>query len=131
MVLPLALVLAMAAVTVGHAAWSASGSGNAGGAALVMPRGATPTATVGSGVTVSWTAVTLPSGAAVDGYTVKRYDATSGAPQTVGPGCSGLITVTRCLEQNVPSGSWVYTDTPVFANWIGQESLLSNAVTVP
>jgi hypothetical protein len=132
MVLPLVLVLAMVTAGAGRAAWSPSGNGIAAGAALVMGSGTTPAATAGgTGIAVSWTAVTLPGGAAVDGYIVKRYDANTGAPQTVGAGCSGVVTSTRCLEQNVPSGSWLYTDTPVFAYWTGQESLPSSAVTVP
>jgi hypothetical protein len=36
-----------------------------------------------------------------------------------------------CLEQGVPSGTWIYTDTPVLANWTGQESPTSAAVSVP
>jgi hypothetical protein len=31
----------------------------------------------------------------------------------------------------VPSGSWVYTDTPVQASWSGGESPTSGTVTVP
>jgi hypothetical protein len=129
---PLALLLAMAFVTGGRAAWSAQGSGAGSGAALVMPSGNTPSAAVTStDVTVRWPAATLPNGAPVGGYIVRRYDATTGGVQAAGPACDGSVTSTTCTEHNVPSGSWTYTDTPVLAGWSGGESSRSSPITVP
>ncbi|MEV7027939.1 hypothetical protein, partial [Kitasatospora sp. NPDC093558] len=68
---------------------------------------------------------------AVEGYVIHRYDATSGVSATVGPGCSGEVATTSCVEQNVPPGSWVYTDTPLQGGWTGPESPRSAPVTVP
>lgn len=112
------------------AAWSAFTSGNAEAVAATMPTGSTPTARAsGSTTTVVWNAAHLPDGTAVAGYIVNRYDATTGARATVGTGCSGTISATSCSEQSVPTGNWVYTDTPIQASWTGGESGRSNAVT--
>jgi hypothetical protein len=35
---------------------------------------------------------------------------------------------TTCTEDNVPSGTWVYTDTPVQQNWTRTASADSNSV---
>lgn len=114
------------------AQWSASGSGSAAAAATTMPTGSAPTATAGgSSVRVSWSAVTLGSGAPVGGYVINRYNAINGSPTTVGPGCSGIVTTTTCTELTVPSGTWIYTDTPVEASWSGMESPPSSQVLIP
>lgn len=113
------------------AAWTASGAGTATGAATVMPAGAAPTAALsGTTATVTWTAATFPNGTPVAGYTVQRINAINGAPATVGGTCSGVVTTTSCSE-SVPSGSWVYTDTPVQLTWTGSVSPASNTITVP
>lgn len=105
------------------AAWSASGGGGADALAEVMPRGATPTASVsGSAVALSWPAVTMSDGSGVQGYIVNRYNAVTGQQATVGSGCSGVLTTTSCTELGVPSGSWNYTDTPVQFSWSGAQS---------
>lgn len=125
---PVALLPASAAL----AAWSAAGSGSAAGAAAVMPSGAAPSGSVaGTSVTVSWTAAQLSSGAAVAGYLISRTNANTGAPGTVGAGCSGVVTSTTCTEQSVPAGTWVYTDTPVQLNWSGGASPSSASLVVP
>jgi hypothetical protein len=82
-----------------------------------------------SNVTVSWSATSLPGGASVAGYVVRRYS-TGGALQTIGSGCSGTIATTSCTETGVPNGSWRYTVTPVQGNWTGAEGGQSTAVTV-
>jgi hypothetical protein len=109
--------------------WSAgSAAGGAGSSsAATVGQGATPTAiSAGTSVTVSWAASTLSNGAAVSGYIVKRYNATTGAVQTIGSGCTGTITALSCTETSIPNGQWKYTDTPVFAtNWVGTESAKS------
>jgi hypothetical protein len=113
------------------ATWSVPGSGSGAGAATTMPTGDTPSASVSvTSVTVSWTAAKLASGAAVAGYTVARYNASTGAPATVGASCSGTITATSCTESAVSAGSWVYTDTPVELNWRGAASAASASVIV-
>ncbi|HEX6489406.1 MAG TPA: hypothetical protein VF137_11130 [Candidatus Dormibacteraeota bacterium] len=113
------------------AAWSAPGSGAATAAAAVMPTGTAPAASAsGSSVTVSWPAATFQNGAAVAGYVIKRYNAINGSVAAVGSGCSGIVTTTSCTEQSVPSGAWIYTDTPVQLTWTGGESSPSNSITV-
>src|SRR5881397_3062029 len=122
------LTLALAAAIVfvvlsgaAGAAWVLTSSGNGDSKALSMPSGATPTlSTSTNNVTVSWTASTV-GGAAVDGYTVKRYD-TSNVLQSIGASCTGLIASTSCTESAVAAGHWKYTVTPKKANWIGAES---------
>lgn len=112
------------------AAWPVSGSGHAAGAATTMPAGNTPSVVVSGGnVTVQWPAAVLPGGTDVAGYIVRRYNAATGAAVTVGPSCSGIVTSTSCTETSVPSGTWVYTDTPVQANWSGPESPDSPSAT--
>ena len=114
------------------AQWSTTGSGPAGAGATTMPAGATPTATARlDSVSVSWSAVTLASGAPVAGYIVHRYNTLNGSPATVGAGCAGIVTSTSCVESSVPSGTWMYTDTPVQANWSGPESSPSSSVATP
>ena len=114
------------------AQWSAHATGAAAGGATTMPAGAKPSAgAVKSNVLVSWTAATMGNGAAVSGYIVKRYNAVNGTQATVGAGCAGVITATSCTEQAVPSGSWVYTETPVQMNWTGAASAASGTVSIP
>ena len=114
------------------AAWSASGTGQGGAAAATMPTGVSPTgsATVSS-VTIRWTAVTLSNGAPVAGYVISRFNALNGSAATVGPGCAGVVTTTTCTELSVPSGAWIYTDTPVLQSWTGGASPASAPIVVP
>lgn len=107
------------------------GSRGASGAASVNPA-STPSVTVsGRTVTVNWQATTLSNGAPVTGYVVKRYDANTLAPQTIGTGCQFTVTTTVCTEDRVPAGRWVYSVTAtVGTNWRGQESVKSSPVTV-
>ena len=133
-----AVVAAVMAVVLGiGAAWAFWGSssvvgGNGAAALALVNRGATPTATATAGtVVVSWAPTTLSTGAAVSGYVIKRYDASTLAQQTILSSCTGTVTATTCTETNVPSGQWVYSVTPVFAlNWTGTESVRSNVVSV-
>ena len=100
-------------------------------AAAGLTAGQAPAATAsGSSVAVSWPAATFPDGAPVAGYIVRRYNAATGGQETTGAACSGTITSTSCTESAVPAGSWVYTDTPVQANWTGTGSPASASVTV-
>lgn len=136
--LALALVLVtLVASAAGGAAWaywlatSTAGSSGASGATSVNA-GATPTASAnGSAVTVSWGATTLATGLGVSGYLVTRYDASTLVAQTLLSACTGTVSATSCIESDVPSGSWKYTVTPVFAiNWRGAESPASATVVV-
>jgi hypothetical protein len=135
----LALAIAAATALTTAAAWaywttnSAAGSTGAAGAASVNA-GATPTASVtatGREVGVSWGASTLSNGTAVSGYLVKRYPSGGGVP-TISPvgSCSGTVVSTSCAEDDVPAGAWVYTVTPVVANWHGAESSTSGVATI-
>jgi hypothetical protein len=125
------LLLALLGVGSALAAWTSAGSGAAAGAATTMPTGNAPTASVsGSDVTVTWSRAAFPNGAPVGGYIIHRYDAATGAPQVVGAGCDSAVTTTSCTEQNVPGGSWVYSDTPAQQSWTGGASADSNTVTV-
>ena len=65
----------------------------------------------GSTITVSWSAATLSSGGAVQGYSVKRSDGTTicGSPT--------LVTTLSCIDGSVPSGSYTYTVTAVYNSW--------------
>ncbi len=131
------LALAVALTVVAATAWAymSAGSvpgGNGAAAASSVNQGATPTASAtGSSVTVNWTATTLANGQSVTGYVVKRYDAGTGAAQTILSACTGTIATLSCIESGVPNGSWKYTVTPVVGtNWQGLESTKSATVIV-
>jgi hypothetical protein len=105
--------------------------GNGASAVASVDQGARPTAAAAGGtVTVSWAASTLSNGDPVTGYLVSRYDASTLAPATVLAGCVGTVIAVSCTENVVPTGSWVYSVTPVVGlSWRGLESLKSSAVT--
>src|SRR3954454_24548295 len=133
----LALVIGLCFVGVSAAAWAfwtagatSAGSGASKGGSVNKPAAPTVSA-VGRKVTVTWGATTLSTGGAVDGYTVKRYDANTDALQTTLTDCTGTLTATTCDEKLVPGGEWKYTVTAKFAtNWTSPESDKSGAVTV-
>jgi hypothetical protein len=130
LVMAVSTVAAIAFASPALAVWSVGGTGGADAGALTMPTGATPTASAnGSTVTVSWSAATFANGAPVAGYVVDRYSST-GVLQTIGSGCSGVITTLTCAELAVPAGTWTYTDTPVQLSWTGTASAQSNSVQV-
>jgi Ice-binding-like len=118
------------------AAWAywtvASVPGGTGASAVAsVDQGARPTAAAAGGaVTVGWAASTLSSGDPVTGYLVSRYDASTLARATVQAGCAGALVALSCTEAGVPTGSWVYSVTPVVGlSWRGPESPKSSAVT--
>ena len=114
------------------AQWAVAGHGAAAGAAATMPPGATPSASAtGSSVALRWSAAQFADGTPVGGYVITRYDAINGSAGAVGAGCAGVVTTTTCTELSVSSGTWVYTVTPVQANWVGSPSPPSQPVTVP
>ena len=117
--------------SVALAAWSGRGVGQAGAAAATMPSGLAPTGSAtGTSVSLRWPAVALSSGAPVQGYVIRRFNALNGAAATVGAGCSGVIAATTCTELSVPPGAWIYTDTPVQLSWTGHMSPASATITV-
>lgn len=129
---PLGVALGLLLVpSLALAAWMAGGSGGASSKAFSMPTGDTPTVSVlGRNVSVSWAASTFANGDPVAGYLVRRYDASSGTPQTVLSDCAGTLAGLSCVERAVPAGTWRYTVTPVHGSWTGVEGGLSAAVTV-
>lgn len=132
-----ALTLSIAvAVAVGFpggaaAGWRVVASGAAKAKAKTLGSGNRPAGSVsGHKVTVTWAASTYLEGGAPGGYIVNRYNATTGALQTIGNKCDGTINALTCTENGVPAGSWQYTITPVTANWRGPESVKSLTVVV-
>src|SRR5579862_4298792 len=129
-------LLVLAATTSAFAYYGVQLSGGSNGAAgaTSLQQGSTPNASVSTSrtLTVTWGQSVLTNGTAVPGYVVHRYEGDSPyAQQTVGPGCSGVITTLTCTESAVPPGNWRYTVTPVAGtNWTGTESPQSGAVTV-
>jgi hypothetical protein len=114
------------------AAWSVGGAGGTAAGATTMPGGNPPAVAVaGSDVSVRWPASTFPSGAAVEGYIVRRFDAASGQEAPVGAACAGTVASTTCTESSVPVGTWVYTVTPIQGGWTGAQSSPSSPATVP
>jgi hypothetical protein len=117
--------------SIAWAVWLASGSGSANAQADQVPDGDQPTVSLsGHNVTVTWPAAQFDDGTDVASYTVARYDAVSGVPQTIGPGCTGTISALTCTETAVPAGDWVYAVTPIQQNWVGAEGPDSDDVTV-
>jgi hypothetical protein len=128
----LSLPLGLTFTSLAQAAWSSNGSGVASAQSYTMPNGGQPTASVlRTSVTLTWPAALFPDNLGVSGYLIARSDAANGAVATVGANCSGTVTTSTCTEQNVPAGTWIYTDTPVQDSWTGGQSIASSPVTVP
>ena len=73
-----AIAIALAGGTAALALWSHSATASGYSRALSVGAGNTPTATAsGPAVTVSWATSTFSNGSDVNGYTVKRYNATT------------------------------------------------------
>ena len=127
-----ATVVAIVAIPgVAFATWTATGNGLAYAKADLAPTGARPSVTItGRNAAVSWTAAKFTDGTSVQGYTVRRYDATTGTPAAIGAGCAGLVTTLTCTEAAIAPGTWRYTVTPVHHNWTGTESPQSLTATV-
>lgn len=126
--LPLCLTISPPA----GAAWSAGGSGSASALADSMPIGIQPAVSVsGTNVIVTWTAALFPDNTSVAGYRIERYNASTGEEVTVGANCSATVSTTTCTEEDVPAGDWTYADTPVQDLWVGGQSPVSTAVSVP
>jgi hypothetical protein len=125
----LSVLIALGSFLPASAAWSTVGTGSGAGAAAVMPSGTAPSGTgLGTTITITWATATFPDGNPVAGYLINRYNASTGAQATVGAGCAGVITNTTCTETAVPTGTWVYTDTPVQSSWTGGASPRSQPI---
>lgn len=117
-----ALPLGLTFTPLAQAAWSSGGSGPARSLAYTMPSGSQPSVSAsGSSVSLRWGAAIFPDNRSVAGYVIKRYN-TNGTAVTAGASCSGTVSTTTCTEVNVPSGTWIYTDSPVQDHWTGGES---------
>jgi hypothetical protein len=73
----------------------------------------------GSRVSVGWSATTLSTGTAVQGYKVTRSDGTTicGSPT--------LVTTVSCTDNSPPSGSYSYTVYAVYNSWDGSTTSAS------
>jgi hypothetical protein len=129
-----AVLAALVLTGTSAAAWSGSGSGSGAGRATAMGAGQTPSASaplLSTNVTVTWAPAAYGSGAQVQGYIIKRYNAVTGTAAAVGAACSGIRSGTSCTENGVTVGSWKYSVTPAQGLWRGTESPQSAAVSVP
>ena len=123
--------LVVAAPGVAQAAWNTSATARGYAKAVSVPQGNAPTSSVnGRDVTVSWAVTSFPDTTPVAGYTVRRFDASTGVPQTVLPSCTGTIATLTCTEFGVAPGTWKYAVTPKQALWTGLESVQSATATV-
>ena len=106
---------------IAQAAWTAAAATPKGYAkAVSVPSGNIPTTSVnGRDVTVSWAVARFPNTTPVAGYTVRRFNASTGVPQTVLASCTGTIATLTCTEFGVPPGTWKYAVTPKQALWTG------------
>ncbi|MGH2751857.1 MAG: hypothetical protein ACRDK3_13445 [Actinomycetota bacterium] len=112
------------------AVWNIASGGEARSKATAMPAGDTPwTSVTNRNVDVSWPAVTMPGGTAVDGYQVFRYD-TGGTGYPVTGSCTGVVATLTCTETAMAPGSWHYAVAPVYELWQGAEGPRSSAAVV-
>ena len=129
-----AIVASVVVATPGiaQAAWTAAAATPKGYAkAVSVPSGNTPTTSVnGRDVTVSWAVARFPNTTPVAGYTVRRFNSSTGLPQTVFASCTGTIATLTCTELGVAPGTWKYAVTPKQALWTGPESGQSATATV-
>ena len=118
--------LVVATPGIAQAAWTAAATSKGYAKAVSVPQGNTPTTSVnGRDVTVSWAVARFPNTTPVAGYTVRRFDSSTGVPQTVLASCTGTIATLTCTEFGVAPGTWKYAVTPKQALWTGPESVQS------
>jgi hypothetical protein len=123
--------LVIASPGVAQAAWNASATGKGYAKAVSIPQGSTPSGAVnGRDVAVSWAVTRFPDNTPVAGYTVQRFDSSTGISQTVLASCTGTIAALTCTEFGVAPGTWKYAVTPKHALWTGAQSVKSATVTV-
>ncbi|MGZ5343633.1 MAG: hypothetical protein ACXWF5_02970 [Actinomycetota bacterium] len=123
--------LVVASPGVAQAAWNAPASATGYAKAVSVPQGNTPAGVVsGRDVAVAWAVSRFPDNTPVVGYTVRRFNASTGVPQTILASCTGTVATLTCTEFGVAPGTWRYAVTPNHALWTGAESLQSTTVTV-
>ena len=123
--------LVVATPGIAQAAWNAPASVRGYAKAVSVPQGNTPAGAVsGRDVAVSWAVSRFPDNTPVAGYTVRRFNASTGIPQTILASCTGTIATLTCTEFGVAPGTWKYAVTPKHALWTGPESAQSATVTV-
>jgi hypothetical protein len=123
--------LVVATPGIAQAAWTAAATSTGYAKAVSVPQGNPPTTSVnGRDVTVSWAVARFPNTTPVAGYTVRRFNASTGVPQTVLASCTGTIAALTCTEFGVAPGTWKYAVTPKQALWTGPESVQSATATV-
>ncbi len=107
------------AATAALAAWLSTGTGGGSAAAATISAPAVPTAAYDTGaVRVTWSAVTMPDGGAVDGYQVIRH--VGGNTAVV---CTATTPATTCTDDSPLAGTVSYGVTARKGlNWIGPES---------
>jgi len=140
---PVAAILVTGACAAGAFAYWTSASatgGNGRGDIGTLGTGATPSAAlVGRTATVSWSQTVVAGSRlgslASGGYTVRRYAVSApSTPITPGASCSGSITggadPLSCSESSLPTGRWLYTETPTYYLWVGGESAQSTSIAV-
>ncbi len=117
---PAVVLLCGGAVAWGYFSTTGSGSAQASVAGLTAPSAVTATQT-GNSVTVTWSAASVTSGTAVDGYRVTRSDNTTicGSPT--------LVTVLTCTDSAPLGGSATYTVTAVFRTWTASATSASGS----
>jgi hypothetical protein len=116
---------------VAQAAWNTSAAAPGYAKAVSIPQGNTPSGVVGGrNVAVSWAVTRFPDNTPVAGYTVRRFDASTGLSQTVLASCTGTIVALTCTEFGVAPGSWRYSVSPGQGLWTGAQSVQSASVTV-
>ena len=110
-------VIATLAVLLGGASaalayFSAPGAGTALATVptIIGPSGV-GTQQTGANVTITWSAATLSSGPAVQGYKVTRSDA------SIVCGSPTPVTSLRCTDSNVGSGTYTYTVAALYNSW--------------
>jgi hypothetical protein len=103
--------------------FSATGTGTAQATVSTISAPANPTPLQsGSSITIGWSAATLSSGAAVQGYRVRRSDGTNVC------GVPTLTTALQCTDSAVPAGTYTYTVTAVYNTWVSAAT--SGSITV-
>ena len=123
--------LVVATPGIAQAAWTAAATAKGYAKADSVPQGNTPTTSVnGRDVTVSWPVSRFLNTTAVAGYSVRRFDSSTGVPQAVLASCTGTIAALTCTEFGVAPGTWKYAVTPKQALWTGPESPQSATATV-
>ncbi|HTG46606.1 MAG TPA: hypothetical protein VK646_03000 [Actinomycetota bacterium] len=124
-------VAALTAPGLASASWHQGGTGTAYAGSDDMPAGLQPALSLaGHNVTVSWSAAQFSDGSNITHYQVIRYDDATDTAHAVASGCSGTVSGLSCTENNVASGDWYYTVTPIAASWVGDEGPASNVVSI-